>query len=370
MALTGADGVTVRVDDTRLPELPNTPGQHTVKFYLIGSDNYEPLAAYEVEVTVKQAVAKDDGHKDVSIIFDDGADPDIKFEVVENEVDDDVKDLLLDSASLGQNIVHPKLAGLYRYTFKDADGNDVKYSDIGEISVVITLPERYRGYDKETLFDEISVVCVSYKKGVASKLTVEKAGNVVYDAEAGTLTFKAAGPDVAYGYVREASPVATYVTLGLGGAALVAVIALALVRIVGTSRRTRPEGPDTPDGSDAGFGSYGDGADSSDTGDTYTGDSETYASDAYTYGADETPAEGELNTDYASGPDMSDEAPVAEEVSAEEIPAEELPAEEATAEEPAEESAEEPVEVEMPAEEMPVPDEMPTPDEETPHEEA
>lgn len=362
VALTGADGVTVRVDDTRLPELPNTPGKHIVTFYLIGSDNYEPLAAYEVEVTVKQAVAKDAGHKDVSIIFDDGADPDIKFEVVENEVDDDVKNLLLDSASLGLNIVHPKLAGLYRYTFKDADGNAVKYSDIGEISVVITLPKRYQGYDKAALFDEISVVSVTYKKGIAAKLTVQKAANVIYDAEAGTLTFKVAGPDVAYGYVREASPVATYVTLGLGGVALVAVIALTVVRIVGTARRTRPEGPDTPDGSDAGFGGYGDGADSPDAGDTYTGDSETYASDAYTYGADETPAEGELNTDYASGPDMSDEAPVAEEVSAEEIPAEELPAEEATAEELAE--------VEMPAEEMPVPDKMPTPDEETPHEEA
>ncbi len=156
VALTGADGVTVRVDDTRLPELPNTPGQHIVKFYLIGSDNYEPLAAYEVEVTVKQAVAKDDGYKDISIIYADGADPEIRFEIVENEVDDDVKNLLLDSASLGLNIVHPKLAGLYRYTFKDADGNAVKYSDIGEISVVITLPKRYQGYDKAALFDEIS----------------------------------------------------------------------------------------------------------------------------------------------------------------------------------------------------------------------
>lgn len=320
VALTGADGVTVRVDDTRLPELPNTPGQHIVKFYLIGSDNYEPLAAYEVEVTVKQAVAKDDGYKDISIIYDDGADPEIRFEIVENEVDDDVKNLLLDSASLGLNIVHPKLAGLYRYTFKDADGNAVKYSDIGAISVVITLPKRYQGYDKAALFDEISVVSVTYKKGIAAKLTVEKAANVIYDAEAGTLTFKVAGPDVAYGYVREASPVATYVTLGLGGVALVAVIALTVVRIVGTARRTRPEGPDTPDGSDAGFGSYGDGADSSDTGDSY-GESDAYAPDTYSDGTEEVPVDAEPAT-------------------------------------------------EEPAEEMPVPDEMPTPDEETPHEEA
>ncbi len=323
VTVTGADGVTVTVDADRLPKLPNTPGKHTVRFYLVGSDNYEPLAVYEVEVTVKQAVAKDDGHKDVSIIFDDGADPDIKFEIVENEVDDNVKDLLFNSASLGLGITHPKLVALYRYTFKDADGNDVKYSDIGEISVVITLPERYRGYDKETLFDEISVVCVSYKKGTASKLTVEKAGNVIYDAEAGTLTFKVAGPDVAYGYVREASPMATYVTLGLGGVALVAVIALALVRIVGTSRRTRPEGPDTPDVSDAGFGDYGDsdGADTSDAGDTYIGESDAYASDAYSDSTEEVPAAAE---------------PIAEE----------------------------------PAEEMPVPDEVPAPDDETPPEEA
>ena len=260
----GADGVAVTMDADRLPKLPNTPGKHTVRFYLTGSDNYEPLAAYEVEVTVKQAEATDDGYKDIRVIFDDGADPDIRFEIVENEVDGNVKDLLFNSASLGQGITHPKLAGLYRCTFKDADGNDVKYSDIGEVSVVITLPERYRGYDKADLFDVISVVCVTYKKGVASKMSVEKAGNVIYDAEAGTLTFKAAGPDVAYGYVREASPVATYVALGLGGAALVAVIALALVRIVGTSRRTRPEGPHTPDGSDAGFGGCADGTDTPD----------------------------------------------------------------------------------------------------------
>ena len=161
---------------------------------------------------------------------------------------------------------------------------------------------------------------MTYKKGIAAKLTVEKAANVIYDAEAGTLTFKVAGPDVAYGYVREASPVATYVTLGLGGVALVAVIVLTVVRIVGTARRTRPEGPDTPDGSDAGFGGYGDGADTPDAGDFY-GESDAYAPDTYSDGMEEVPVDAEPTT-------------------------------------------------EEPAEEMPVPDEMPTPDDETPHEEA
>ena len=249
----GADDVAVRVDESRLPKLPKTPGTHTVTYYLKGSDNYEALEAFTVTVTVKRATVKDSRKWDVRVVFDKGADPDIRLEVVENAVDKDVKNLL-DDAALGKSINHPAIRQLYRYTFKDKDGKTLKYSDLGELSVVITLPAKYRGYTKEALFDELSVICVSYNKGIAGKMDVEDSKQIVYDAKAGTLTLKVTSPDVAYGYVTEASPVASYVTIGIGGVALIAVIVLAVVRAVGASRCTCPEGPDTPDGTDAGYG--------------------------------------------------------------------------------------------------------------------
>lgn len=357
--VTGLDGVTVTVDETRLPTLPNTPGTHSVIFYLKGSDNYEPLEPFAVTVTVKQAAAKDNNRRDVSVIFENGADPDVKLTVAENEIDEAVKDLL-DFTSFGDGIKHPKLDQLYRYTFKDANDQAMTYDEFGEVLAVITLPKKYQGYTKEELFDMISVVSVTYQRGVASGMTVEKPGNIVYDSEARTLTFKVAGPNVAYGYVREASPVAAYVTLGLGGAALIAVIALTVIRIVGLARSTRPEGPDTPDGGDAGFSAgYGE----------TTYDAETAGSTSYPDGASE-------DTDaYAwSAADDGDTSPAADGYSAEDTLAEDTPAEDTPAEDtPAEETptddfpAEGAASEDTPAGQMPVPDEMPTPDGEMPH---
>lgn len=340
----GADGVAVAVDESRLPKLPNTPGTHTVTYYLKGSDNYEPLDAFTVSVTVKQASAKDNRKGDVGVIFGEGADPDVKLEVVENKVDQNVQDLMA-GTTFGQKITHPAVKQLYRYTFTDKDGNAVEYSVFGDVSVVITLPAKYRGYTKEELFDEISVIAVTYNKGIAHKMSVEKPGNVIYDAEAGTLTLRVTSPDVAYGYVAEASPVAAYVTIGVGGVALIAVIALAVVRAIGVSRRTRPEGPDTPDGTDAGFG-YGES-----TGAAYAADSTAYASDE-TYASD-TAADADTATAEETYPDG-------------ETPTEGTPAEESVAEDTAEETPADETPAETPTEEMPVPDEMPIPDEDTP----
>ena len=348
--VTGLDGVTVTVDETRLPTLPNTPGTHRVIFYLKGSDNYEPLEPFAVTVTVKQAAAKDNNRRDVSVIFGNGADPDVKLTVTENEIDEAVRNLL-DPDNFGDGITHPKLDQLYRYTFKDANGREMSYDEFGEVLAVITLPKKYQGYTKEELFNVISVVSVTYQKGIASGMTVEKPGNIVYDSEARTLTFKVAGPDVAYGYVREASPVAAYVTLGLGGVALIAVIALTVIRIVGLARSTRPEGPDTPDGGDAGFSAgYGE-----TTYDAETADSTSYPAD----GASE-------DTDaYArSAADAGDASQAADGYSAEDAPAEDTPAEETPADDLPAEGA---VAEDTTAGQMPVPDEMPTPDGEMPH---